>query len=1026
MEPKFHSGQTVRKILKRDQVGTVLEEPKYSSGTHWYKIKMYDQRVSTIVEDALELYSALPQPDTEFLNFSFSDHKSLARIITYNKLVGGYLNNPTSFKASKTLFRPHQYKPLLKFLYSDNQRLLIADEVGLGKTIEAGYIMLELEAREKIKKSFIICPKSLCVKWEREMREKFGMEYEIKYKEQILRFLNEYERGTMVKRFLAIVSYQTIRNPKIRERLAEVNPEIDLVIMDEMHWARNETSQTNKLARQISQLSNSVLGLTATPIMLGNQNLYNLLNILNPFEFQSETDFDSRVKENIHITAALKSLGNSNYEDTIKHLMGFSDGYYGKSISQSPLFINVIDKLQEPERSKEKTLKLLKDVSEMSLLAHVVTRTRRKDTELKSKRKAQTYKLRFTDFEKKFYDAVTSFIQGKYSLITPERRGSNFALMMPQRQMASCIPAMINYYKNKETFLQLFQDSEDESDLDSFNDEVDDKIENQSDSVQLIAMIKELTRHNAKIPDSKFNEFINVVKHLFINEPNIKILVFSYFKATLKYLQEQLDINGFPNYLISGDLTAETRQQVLDDFRNRDDKKILLSSEVGSEGLDLEFCSVVINYDLPWNPMVVEQRIGRADRFGQKSEIITIVNFSIDDTIEARILDKLYERIQIFEESIGDLENILGDEVQKLTVDLLSQKLTPKEQEERIEQVADLIVNQKLQAKKLEEESSGLLTNDEYFQQELNSIITEKRYLTQEEMFIYINEFMAGKYPDCKIKKGDDANIFDMYITDKLEFDIRESLKKMGFDSPVAVEFYRKVILLDRKIKITFDAETAFLEKNLEYINAFHPITVFITDYFRKNLAEVYPASAVTLRDAPYLQPGNYYYATFEQVINGGRSYKTLSNIIIDDSLTEVASPSEAAEIIGGVISRGEKFEYRELEGKYDPKLILGKLEEINFDRFQVVVNEINILNESAIQKQTDISSRIFNGRVNRLRETIEEVKYDPKRKRIIPALQGQIKNLEAEFNIHLAEINNKKEIEKYTNLLSIGILNIT
>ena len=323
MTPRFVKNQTVRKIKSKEQVGIVIENPKLVHGSYWYKVRLFDQKIVTIIEDGLEPYSSLPEPEKEFLAFSFSDYKSFSRIITYKKLVGGYLNNPSAFKASKTLFKPHQYKPLLKFLYSENQRLLIADEVGLGKTIEAGYILLELEARFKIRTSLIICPKSLCIKWEREMREKFGMEYELKNKEQILRFLDEFERGTIFKKFLGIVSYQSMRNRKIRERLSEVNPEFDLIIFDEMHWARNETSQTNKLARLVSQFSDSVLGLTATPIMLGNQNLYNLLNILNPFEFQSEDDFQHRLKENVHITASIRSLGKSDYSETLNHLKEF-------------------------------------------------------------------------------------------------------------------------------------------------------------------------------------------------------------------------------------------------------------------------------------------------------------------------------------------------------------------------------------------------------------------------------------------------------------------------------------------------------------------------------------------------------------------------------------------------------------------------------------------------------------------------------------------------------------------------------
>ena len=1025
MTAKFKVGQIVRKIISKDQLGTVIDAPRFIQGVYWYKVRLYNLQTITVVEDALEPYISLPEPEIEFVNFSFSDNKSLARIITFNKLIGGYLNNPAAFKASKTLFKPHQYKPLLKFLYSDNQRLLIADEVGLGKTIEAGYILLELEAREKIKISFIICPKSLCVKWEREMREKFGMQYEIKSKEQVLRFLNEYDRGTIYNRFLAIVSYQMMRGRKIRDRLAEVNPDIDLVIMDEMHWARNETSQTNRLARQISELSNSALGLTATPIMLGSQNLYNLLNILNPFEFQSEQEFLSRLKENKYITSALRALGKSNYLEALEYLEGFSKGIYGQSISKSPIYKSVIQKLKNDDESREKTIKLLKDVTEMGLLSHVVTRTRRKEVELKSKRKAQTYTLEFTEFEKRFYNAVTSFIQEKYSLVNKDQRGNNFALMMPQRQVASCIPAMINYYLNNPEFLEKLKNELESSDLNYFDESVDNNEENYSNSLQIRNLIKDIMGETTVFVDSKYNEFIKVIKHILSDEPQVKILVFSYFKATLKYLSEKLNKDGLQNYLISGDINPEARQDIMDNFRSRNDRKILLSSEVGSEGLDLEFCSVVINYDLPWNPMVVEQRIGRADRFGQQSDIVTIVNFSVEDTIESRILDRLYERIKIFEEAIGDLESILGEEVQKLTIELLSQKLSPHEQEERIAEVANAIISKKIEAQTLEEESMGLITNDEYFQEELNSILQEKRYLTPEELFIYVNEFMKNKYPECMLKYNNEENVFEMYISEQLDFEIRNCLSRLNIDSPISIEFYRKISVYNRKLEVTFDSEIAFNKREIELINTFHPLIVFITNYFEHNKNEIYPTSAIKLTKVPYITKGIYFYSTFEYSIIGGRNYKALSHIIIDEHFNLVAGASEAAEIISSMILEGDRFDFEEFMGKYDMKSILNKMEEINLNRFNGIIAEIKELNESTILKQKDITTRIYNSRINQITKTISIVENDNVRKRIVPALQGKIKILETDLKRKLDEINRKDKIEKQTKILSAGILKI-
>jgi superfamily II DNA/RNA helicase len=222
-----------------------------------------------------------------------------------------------------------------------------------------------------------------------------------------------------------------------------------------------------------------------------------------------------------------------------------------------------------------------------------------------------------------------------------------------------------------------------------------------------------------KTPDSKFEVLAQALQNRFYNEPGVKIIVFSFFKKTLSYLRRRLVAQGFNPLLIHGDVPIEDRQQIIDTFREDHERQILLSSEVGSEGVDLQFCRIIVNYDLPWNPMKVEQRIGRIDRLGQKADKITILNLSVADTIEEKILERLYNRIGIFQRSLGDLEQILGDVTEKLHTELLSHRLTRQQEDERIEDT-QRAVETKLQLEgELVEQSAVFLGVSEYILQQI-------------------------------------------------------------------------------------------------------------------------------------------------------------------------------------------------------------------------------------------------------------------------------------------------------------------
>ena len=185
--------------------------------------------------------------------------------------------------------------------------------------------------------------------------------------------------------------------------------------------------------------------------------------------------------------------------------------------------------------------------------------------------------------------------------------------------------------------------------------------------------------------DSKYDTLFEILSRLKANNGGqpIKVMLFAFFKGTLYYLLQRLREGGFGVKLICGDVPMKDRPDIVSSFQHNPEVEILLSSRVGSEGLDFQFCHNMVNYDLPWNPMEMEQRIGRLDRIGQESETINIFNLWVEDSIEGRILQRLYDRVGIFESTIGDVEAILGEIMHELHADLFRKRLT-KEQEEQI------------------------------------------------------------------------------------------------------------------------------------------------------------------------------------------------------------------------------------------------------------------------------------------------------------------------------------------------------
>ena len=693
---------------------------------------------------------------------------AFARRLTQSKLRDPLRDAIYSFKAARTEFHPYQFKPLLRFLASPRRRLLIADEVGLGKTIEAGYILQEERARTDIRRVLVVCPAALRNKWQQELGRRFGEEFEILdrasfRRKALMKALTEQEA---LPRLSGIVSLQSLRDANLITELEAGTGPLDLLIVDEAHHCRNPDTKQHRAVRALSESSEAAILLTATPIHLGTENLFHLLRLILPEEFDSFSAFQDRMAVNRHIVDAEASVrrGAGGWvKSALEQLTAVERTFQAERFQQNPLYVETLNLLRSgvvPDR--DRTIVIQDNLSQLNLLTSVMTRTRKRDVYPDAaKRTAHVLSVEMTPAERTAYIRLSEFCFSQYAAANGNQT-SQFAVVNLQRQFASSLYAALDHYIELFGIAPDAVDPADELDVD-FGDEDPETEGSQNpaeridQNVRFQRLLREC-RNMLGTVDSKFQRLL-----VLLNEHS-KAVIFSYYKRSLRYLERELKRAGIGCVRIDGDVPMDHHNPEKDErgarietFRTDPKVRVLLSSEVGSEGLDFQFCSVLVNWDLPWNPMVVEQRIGRLDRLGQKAERILIFSFACPGTIEDVILERLYQRIGVFERSIGILEPILGQEIRELTATLFSTALTEAEREEMIEGRARVLAQRARDEEKLETEASSLVGQDEYFNEQFGRMRRLGRFVTGDELRIFLSEFLRAEYPKCTFLDSDEC-----------------------------------------------------------------------------------------------------------------------------------------------------------------------------------------------------------------------------------------------------------------------------
>ncbi len=447
-------------------------------------------------------------------------------------------------------------------------RALLCDQVGLGKTVEAGLVLKEYAARGLARSVLILTPPSLVSQWREEMRDKFQIEFVTLDDPEFRRHgPAAWERCERV-----IASIHTAKTSRHSDAIRRVA--YDLIIVDEAHHVRNRESLSWKFVNQLK--SRYLLLLTATPAQNDLDELYNLITLLRPGQLRSPTEFRRE--------------------------------FVDRNDPRRP-------------RNRTKLRELLMDV--------MVRNTRSQVSVAIPPRHAATLRITLTPAEQALYEAVTRFVRGSYSRGTdaPGERAILQTLQSEAGSSAEAVRATLERVKARSQAADR--------------------------SVRLDAVL-ELAREVGT--SSKTRALVDLLTH--DAGGHEKILVFTKYIETQAMLVRELERAGLATARFNGTLTPAEKDAAVAAFAR--ERRVLLSTDVGSEGRNLQFCHSIVNYDLPWNPMRIEQRVGRVHRIGQ-TEPVRIFNLAAPGTIEDHILEVLDSKINMFELVVGEVGEILGN-----------------------------------------------------------------------------------------------------------------------------------------------------------------------------------------------------------------------------------------------------------------------------------------------------------------------------------------------------------------------------
>ena len=754
--PRFGIGYDV--TILPDGPAAVVKSRTYVAGVWNYEVRLGER---TRLHE--ERFLAKFEPDTDpdaWIARPPGTAREIAATLTRAKLEENLTDTVYSYRASRTLFMPYQFRPVIKMLRTGSRKLLIADEVGMGKTIEAGLVWSEFEARGQADRVLVVCPSGLVDKWRTEMRERFGFDTEELSREGLDDLLDRFETDRFPRRYRAVCSLQRMRSWEHLERLADLSPHFDLIVVDEAHALRNTATRSNALGSQLSDWADMLLLLSATPLNLGTDDLFNLLQLIDAGEFFDKHTLHVQLRPNAVLNGIYRGAADKHTDNAelLAQLRSISRMPSGAALAERREFAELDRLLRSDDRPTPDAAQIRRLCLELNTLSKVLTRTRRAEIdEQRPVREPRDIDVELAAPEADLYDAVRRWQTARAKALG---MALHFVGQMPLRLAGSCLPAIRDYIVALRSG-SVIAERLVEDDLDEDTAEADPGDRPPEDVIKAALALGDM--------DTKFEIFAAQLEE--IVRQGHRVLVFTFFRPVVAYLHRRLQ-GRFRVGVLHGDVAPEGRRTRIAEFRNGG-LDVLLATRVASEGLDFEFCSVVVNYDLPWNPMEVEQRIGRIDRFGQESEKVYILNFTTPGTIETDIIERIHRRIQVFTRSIGELEPILQEKLPDIRRTIFDFSLAAEERDRRLEDALLAVENKAMLQRDFDDSAEILSALDHASLDGFESEIRNAgHYLGQVELACLIEDWATAS-SGSRCRWSDDRRWLFLTGNAELENDLR-------------------------------------------------------------------------------------------------------------------------------------------------------------------------------------------------------------------------------------------------------------